>query len=138
MQLYRKADICWVNSIRDGMNLVAKEYIAAQDPLDPGVLILSKYAGAAEQMKEALLVDPYEHDSMAKALKKALRMSKSERLERYRYLSQGLKNFDIIRWRDQFITDLKNSQSTDLKNSQSLRIYRPVAAGVSNQFSMHA
>ena len=112
------------------MNLVAKEYIAAQDPLDPGVLILSKYAGAAEQMKEALLVDPDEHDSMAKALKKALRMSKSERLERYRYLSQGLKNFDIIRWRDQFITDLKNSQS--------LRIYRPVAAGASNQFSVHA
>ena len=130
MQLYRKADICWVNSIRDGMNLVAKEYIAAQNPLDPGVLILSKYAGAAEQMKEALLVDPYEHDSMSKALKKALRMSKSERLERYRYLSQGLKNFDIIRWRDQFITDLKKSQS--------VRIYRPVASGISTQFSVHA
>ena len=130
MQLYRKADICWVNSIRDGMNLVAKEYIAAQDPLDPGVLILSKYAGAAEQMKEALLVDPYDQDSMAKALKRALRMPKSERLERYRYLQQGLKNFDIIRWRDQFLSDLKKSQS--------LRIYRPVAKGISTQFNMHA
>ena len=113
MQLYRKADICWVNSIRDGMNLVAKEYIAAQDPLDPGVLILSKYAGAAEQMKEALLVDPYDQDSMAKALKRALRMPKSERLERYRYLQQGLKNFDIIRWRDQFLSDLKNHKACE-------------------------
>jgi len=109
---------------------VAKEYIAAQDPLDPGVLILSKYAGAAEQMKEALLVDPYDQDSMAKALKRALRMSKSERLERYRYLQQGLKNFDIIRWRDQFLSDLKKSQS--------LQIYRPVAKGISTQFNMHA
>lgn len=129
MQLYRKADICWVNSIRDGMNLVAKEYIAAQNPLDPGVLILSKYAGAAEQMKEALLVDPYDQDSMSKALKKALRMSSSERLERYRYLQQGLKNFDIIRWRDQFLTDLKKSQS--------LRIYRPVAKDIPTQFHLH-
>ncbi|TSH78080.1 trehalose-6-phosphate synthase [Acinetobacter sp. RF15A] len=129
MHLYRHADICWVNSIRDGMNLVAKEYIAAQDPKDPGVLILSKYAGAAEQMKEALLVDPYDHDSMNKALKKALRMSKSERIERYRYLQQGLKNFDIMRWRDQFLTDLKKAQS--------LRIYRPLAAGISTQFSVH-
>src|SRR5690606_24063571 len=105
-------------------------YIAAQDPLDPGVLILSKYAGAAEQMKESLLVEPYEHESMAKALKMALRMSKSERVERYRYLRQGLKNFDTIRSRELFISDLKNSQS--------LRIYRPVAAGASNQFSVHA
>lgn len=92
---------------------MAKEYIAAQDSLDPGVLILSKYAGAAEQMKEALLVDPYDQNSMAKALKRALRMPKSERLERYRYLQQGLKNFDIIRWRDQFLSDLKNLKACE-------------------------
>src|SRR5690606_31867614 len=101
MQLYRKADICWVNSIRDGMNLVAKEYIAAQNPLDPGVLILSKYAGAAEQMKEALLVDPYVQDSTSIDLISALRLSHAERLERLLYARRGLTTFHIIRQRDQ-------------------------------------
>lgn len=109
MTLYRQADICWVNSIRDGMNLVAKEYMAAQDPFDPGVLILSKYTGAAEQMHAAILVDPYDPVSTAKALKKALKMPKSERLARYQYLIQGLNDFNISHWRDAFLADLRSS-----------------------------
>lgn len=111
MRLYRKSEICWVNSVRDGMNLVAKEYIAAQDPENPGILILSKYAGAAEQMREALLVDPYDNNSMIKALKLAVKMPKSERIARYQALFQGLMDYDIVHWRDCFLKDLKHVSS---------------------------
>ncbi|MCP5961356.1 trehalose-6-phosphate synthase, partial [Klebsiella pneumoniae] len=83
MHIYRHSDICWISSLRDGMNLVAKEYIAAQDPENPGVLILSKYAGAAEQMSQALIVDPQDRAAMMDALKMALEMSKAERINRY-------------------------------------------------------
>lgn len=111
MRIYRKADICWVNSMKDGMNLVAKEYIAAQDPSDPGVLILSKYAGAADQMPEAIIVDPKQPNSMINALKMALNLSKTERLQRYQQLIKGLKRFDIMDWRNAFIQDLKSVDS---------------------------
>lgn len=117
MQLYRQSDICWVNSLKDGMNLVAKEYIAAQDDRDPGVLILSKYAGSADQMPEALIVDPNCSKSMVKALKKALMMSKSERTERYKELIKGLKNFDINDWRNTFLNDLRKVQHNILMNA---------------------
>jgi len=93
------------------MNLVAKEYIAAQDPENPGILILSKYAGAAEQMREALLVDPHDNNSMIKALKLAVKMPKSERIARYQALFQGLIDYDIVHWRDCFLKDLKHVSS---------------------------
>lgn len=112
MRIYHLSDICWVNSLKDGMNLVAKEYIAAQDPLDPGVLILSKYAGAVAQMPEALIVDPDDPSSMINALKLAVRMSKSERLNRYNELMKGLNRFDILDWRNAFIQDLKAVDSS--------------------------
>lgn len=113
MSIYRQSDICWVNSLRDGMNLVAKEYIAAQDRLAPGVLILSKYTGAAEQMPEALIVDPQNRASMVNALNTALKMSKAERLERYQYLINGLKHFDINDWRNAFLKDLQADDASD-------------------------
>lgn len=126
MRLYRAADICWVNSIKDGMNLVAKEYIAAQDPLDPGVLILSKHAGAADQMQAALLVDPHDEQSMTKALKKAIRMSKSERLARYQYLKLGLNEFNIVHWRDEFLMDLRRpNRSTVGRPMSTTRSLQP-------------
>ena len=71
---YRAADVGLVTPLRDGMNLVAKEYVAAQDPDDPGVLILSRFAGAAHQLKEALLVNPYSKDEISDAIRKALDM----------------------------------------------------------------
>lgn len=111
MQLYRFADVCWISSLRDGMNLVAKEYIAAQDPHNPGVLILSKYTGAAEQMSEAIIVDPEDCNAMVKALEKALVMSRTERLERYQQLIQGINSFDIIDWRNAFLDDLEQSKN---------------------------
>ncbi|NCU24735.1 trehalose-6-phosphate synthase [Acinetobacter haemolyticus] len=111
MQIYRQADICWISSIRDGMNLVAKEYIAAQDPSNPGVLILSQNAGAAEKMSEAILVDPTDKLAMVNALKTALEMPRQERIARYKQLMKGLRDFDINDWRNTFLNDLRFSQS---------------------------
>ena len=72
--------------LRDGMNLVAKEYVAAQDPTDPGVLILSRFAGAAEELTEALIVNPFDPDEIAEAMHEGLSMPLAERLRRYRAL----------------------------------------------------
>ena len=91
------------------MNLVAKEYIAAQDPENPGVLILSKYAGAAEQMTQALIVDPLDRAAMMDTLKTALEMSKAERINRYEQLIEGLATTDLSDWRNNFLKDLENA-----------------------------
>jgi trehalose 6-phosphate synthase len=88
-----------VTPLRDGMNLVAKEYIAAQDPEDPGVLILSRFAGAAEQMKEAVLVNPYSAEEMSDAIVQALAMPKEERIRRWRALMDGIEEKDVLWWR---------------------------------------
>lgn len=88
--LYRMARVGLVTPLRDGMNLVAKEYIAAQDPADPGVLILSRFAGAAEEMTEALLVNPYDPDEIADALQQALTMPVEERRRRFESLSAAV------------------------------------------------
>lgn len=114
MQIYHYADICWISSLQDGMNLVAKEYIAAQNPEDPGVLILSQYAGAAEQMSEAILVDPNNPQHMLKSLEMAVSMSKQERIERYQQLIQGIQAFDINDWRNAFLHDLEHQTNHHL------------------------
>ena len=127
MNIYRQSDICWVNSLRDGMNLVAKEFIAAQDPTNPGVLILSKYTGAAAQMSEALMVDPHDQSSMLKTLKKALGMSKAERLARYQHLMKGLKSFDINDWRNAILKDLSNCKDMNVFSLPASKHYPRVA-----------
>ena len=81
---YRRAQVGLVTPMRDGMNLVAKEYIAAQDPADPGVLVLSRFAGAAQQLGEALIVNPYDTHEVAEAIRTALAMPKSERVRAVR------------------------------------------------------
>lgn len=128
MSIYRQSDICWVNSLKDGMNLVAKEFIAAQNENNPGVLILSKYTGAADQMPEAIIVDPKCSKSMMKALKKALVMSKTERLERYKYLMKGLKKFDINDWRNAFLKDLKLIKTNVILRPRFKSHYKSVSA----------
>ena len=104
--IYRAAKIGLVTPLRDGMNLVAKEYVAAQDPEDPGVLILSRFAGAAEQMKDALLINPYSAEEMADAILQALRMGKEERIRRWRALMDGVEREDVAWWADRFLTEL--------------------------------
>ena len=107
--LYRTAAAALVTPLRDGMNLVAKEYVAAQNPADPGVLILSRFAGAATQLKEALIVNPYDEDSMVDALDRALAMSLDERKERWQALHRNVTLEGIDRWRDSFLAALEHT-----------------------------
>lgn len=108
--LYRGARVGLVTPLADGMNLVAKEYVAAQDADDPGVLILSKFAGAAEQLfNGALIVNPHDIAEMAEAMNLALNMPLGERRERYQSMRKVLADKDVAWWREQFLTALSAS-----------------------------
>ena len=106
--IYRAAKVGLVTPLRDGMNLVAKEYIAAQDPEDPGVLILSRFAGAAEQLTEALLINPYSPEEIADAIKLALDMPLEERKARWRACMDNIEAEDVIWWRRRFTDALES------------------------------
>jgi trehalose 6-phosphate synthase len=105
---YRASRVGLVTPLRDGMNLVAKEYVAAQTPSDPGVLVLSRFAGAARQMRDALIVNPFSREELADALKQALAMDRRERVRRWESLIDGLKREDVVVWRDSFVHALEN------------------------------
>jgi trehalose 6-phosphate synthase len=107
MPLYAEAQACLVTPLRDGMNLVAKEYVAAQDPEEPGVLILSEFAGAARELTAALLVNPYDEAGMAKAMDRALTMKVEERQERHQDMLRVMREHSLERWRDRFTADLR-------------------------------
>jgi len=105
--LYRASGISLVTPLRDGMNLVAKEYIAAQDPADPGVLVLSRFAGAAQQMRAALIVNPYDTDGVCEALQLARHMTLEERRNRHDELMRGLLDEGASVWRESFLEELE-------------------------------
>jgi trehalose 6-phosphate synthase len=107
MPLYAEAQACLVTPLRDGMNLVAKEYVAAQDPEEPGVLILSEFAGAARELDAALLVNPYDEAGMARAMDKALSMPIEERQERHQAMLTVMRANSLEKWRDRFEADLR-------------------------------
>lgn len=102
--IYRLSRVGLVTPLMDGMNLVAKEFIAAQDPQDPGVLVLSQFAGAAEQMDAALIINPHDVDAIAGAVKQALDMPLAERQSRHASLLKGIKEQDINWWRQRFLS----------------------------------
>ncbi len=106
--LFQAAKVCLVTPLRDGMNLVAKEYVAAQDPDDPGVLVLSRFAGAAQQMGSALIVNPYDHQDMVDALQTALTMPLEERRERWSDLNRTVQEQNVLAWRDEFVSALRD------------------------------
>jgi len=108
--LFRGSKAGLVTPLRDGMNLVAKEYIAAQDKDDPGVLILSRFAGAAEDLEESLIVNPYDVDDVANAMQRALKMPLAERRERHRALMARVRSRDVNHWREDFLAALSTSQ----------------------------
>lgn len=110
---YRAASVALVTPMQDGMNLVAKEYVAAQDPEDPGVLILSRFAGAATQMREALLVNPNSREDMSDAICRALEMSRAERIARWKALYAVTVREDLTAWRKAFLNDLLQHAPTD-------------------------
>lgn len=103
---YRRAQVGLVTPMRDGMNLVAKEYVAAQDPADPGVLVLSRFAGAAQQLGEALIVNPYDTHEVAEAIRTALAMPKSERQRRFERLYATISATDIDWWTRRYLSVL--------------------------------
>ncbi|QVM83702.1 alpha,alpha-trehalose-phosphate synthase (UDP-forming) [Novosphingobium decolorationis] len=100
---YRAAEVGLVTPLRDGMNLVAKEYVAAQKEDDPGVLILSQFAGAALQMDDALLVNPHSIEHVSETIKRALTMPLAERRSRHEKLLQSVRDNDVIHWRQEFV-----------------------------------
>jgi trehalose 6-phosphate synthase len=127
--LYRSARVGMVTPLRDGMNLVAKEYVAAQDPQDPGVLVLSQFAGAAETMAAALLVNPYDLEATARALHDALGMPLPERRDRHAALLQAIRRADVKAWQREFVQAL--AQQPRRERQPALVRVRPVGAPVS-------
>jgi len=105
--LYRSAAVGLVTPLRDGMNLVAKEFVAAQDPDDPGVLLLSKFAGAAEHLTLALLTNPYHPDGLASDLDSALRMPRDERITRNAALRTIVWRDTAAAWAQRFLDELR-------------------------------
>jgi trehalose 6-phosphate synthase len=116
--LYRGSRVALVTPLRDGMNLVAKEYVASQDAADPGVLILSRFAGAAAEFKEgALLVNPYDPDAVASAIARAMAMPQAERKTRHAALYAALLRNDISGWGDRFLSALMGTKKFKLTDS---------------------
>jgi trehalose 6-phosphate synthase len=117
----RLARVGLVTPLRDGMNLVAKEYVAAQDPADPGVLVLSRFAGAARQLEAALLVNPHDPDAMADAMETALTMARSERQARWRALWGAIENRSPAQWGRSFVASLLRAvaQGTPKREEQA-------------------
>jgi trehalose 6-phosphate synthase len=103
---YRTARVGLITPLRDGMNLVAKEYVASQNPKDPGVLVLSRFAGAAEELTQALLVNPADTEEVTDALERALKMPLKERRNRWQAMMEVLQKQDITAWRKSFLDAL--------------------------------
>ena len=109
--LFRGSRIGLVTPFRDGMNLVAKEYVAAQDPDDPGVLVLSRFAGAAHELEEALIVNPYDVHAVAEALNRGLDMPLAERRARWAPMMERLRRNDVAAWRKAFLGALRQAHA---------------------------
>lgn len=104
---YCEADVCLITSLQDGMNLVAKEYIASQTD-NPGVLILSKFCGAAEDLKEAIIINPHDINGTSEAIKDALEMPLNERQSRCQRMLERVQTHTAEKWADRFLDDLLN------------------------------
>ena len=110
--LYRLCDVALITPLRDGMNLVAKEFIASR-PDQTGVLILSEMAGAAKEMGEALIINPFHREDFAKALEQAMTMPVEEQIKRNKLLQERLRRYNVIRWADDFVQALLSTQKSE-------------------------
>jgi trehalose-6-phosphate synthase len=119
---YRAADVCLVTSLHDGMNLVAKEYLAAREDED-GVLILSKFTGAAVELRDALIVNPYDIDGVADTLHRALEMGFGERRMRMQRLRRQVIDHNVYRWAADILGDLREVR---LENAEMMIRPEPV------------
>lgn len=123
---YRAAQVGIVTPYRDGMNLVAKEYVAAQNPFDPGVLVLSQYAGAAKELDAALLVNPHDIDDVARKTMTALAMSGDERRERWEAMMVRLRETSVHLWFARFVRMLEATQRLAKRQVPALPMSMPV------------
>ncbi len=112
--IFRLSAAALVTPLRDGMNLVAKEFVAAQNPEDPGVLVLSQFAGAAAELDAALIVNPHETEGMAQAMRAALEMPLEERRARYSSMYERIEKNDIDRWAETFLAKLTETRRSFL------------------------
>src|SRR5690606_12341102 len=112
MALLRMARVGLTTPIRDGMNLVAKEYLASQDPDDPGVLVLSRLCGAAEELQAAVLVNPYDQQGVADGIARAIEMRLPERRARHRDLLAAITHNDVHNWSRRFIAALEDARGS--------------------------
>jgi trehalose 6-phosphate synthase len=113
-RFYRAADVCLVTPLRDGMNLVAKEFVAAQQAAEqPGVLVLSRFAGAAAELRDAILTNPFYTDGMARDIDRALRMPLEERRERHLRLLEVVHKTNAASWAESFLEALEACRRTD-------------------------
>jgi trehalose 6-phosphate synthase len=112
--VFRISAAALVTPLRDGMNLVAKEYVASQDPEDPGVLLLSQFAGAAAELDAALIVNPHETEGMAQAMRTALEMPLDERKARFSAMFERISRNDIDRWAETFLAKLSETRRSFL------------------------
>ena len=110
--LYRLCDVALITPLRDGMNLVAKEFIASR-PDQTGVLILSEMAGAAKEMGEALIINPFHREDFARALEQALAMPVEEQIRRNKLMQERLRRYNVVRWADDFVQTLLSTQKTE-------------------------
>ncbi len=120
MAILRESDVGYVTPLRDGMNLVAKEYVAAQNPDNPGALVLSQFAGAADDLPGALVVNPFDTGQMADALAQALSMPLAERKARHLDMMKSLREKDLSAWRESFLQDLRNVRQKKIASSQTV------------------
>ncbi|MFN8627020.1 MAG: trehalose-6-phosphate synthase [Candidatus Binatia bacterium] len=124
---YRAADVCYVSSLHDGMNLVAKEFVAARDD-ERGVLVLSQFAGAARELTEALIVNPYDVDEAASALAAALEMPLAEQCARMRSMRAYLSEFNVYRWAGKMLVDAGRLRDRERLTGRFARGEEPAGA----------
>jgi trehalose 6-phosphate synthase len=128
VRYYRAADLCYVSSLHDGMNLVAKEFVVARDD-ERGVLVLSQFTGAARELTEALIVNPYDIDEASSALAAALNMSIDEQRDRMRSMRAFLAEFNVYRWAGRMLVDASRLRTRDRLTGR-LTNHLMVAAGL--------
>lgn len=133
IDLYTSSDIAWLTPLRDGMNLVAKEYIATRTD-KTGVLILSEMAGSAYEMNEALLINPNNFEQQADTLKQAITMPKEEQIARNMFLQNRLKRYNVEVWANEFMNSLK-TQGQDIGTYVSQKMNDEILEAVSSKYS---
>jgi trehalose 6-phosphate synthase len=123
---YRVADVCVVTSLHDGMNLVAKEYVAARDE-ERGVLVLSKFTGAAVELQDALIVNPYDIEGVAETIHHALEMSRDEVRQRMRRMRRQVMEHNIYRWAANVLGDLREVRIEQAEPAQESHRVTPIS-----------